>query len=72
MQPGFIHNRDMLVFNPHERTPVCNRLGDFLPRNYRIVTEEQAEELRRGGQPLVFEGDPDFPPPFKTYGTPKS
>lgn len=70
MWPGFNHNKTMLVFNPHEKAPVVNRLGEFLPRNYRIVTEAQALELRNGGQKLLFEGDPDFPSPFKVYGTP--
>jgi hypothetical protein len=62
----------MLVFNPSEKTPVVNRLGEFLPQNYRVVTDVQAQELRSGGQPLIFEDEAAFPHPFKIYGTPKT
>lgn len=59
--------KHVYVYNP-EKGPVTAIRRDFKPKTYALVTEEEAEEIHKGGYPLLVEGKSDkFPYPYRNY-----
>lgn len=54
------------VYNPTNVPHIIGKLT-FPPKNYSVVTEEEAARVRQAKTPLVIEGDSDFPGLWAIY-----